>query len=205
VANKSNQSWLDRHLNDAYVKQSQKDGYRSRAAYKLLEIHKKDKIFRPGIRVVDLGAAPGSWSQIAVREVGRKGEVIAVDLLPMQPIDGVRILQGDFLDETLQAELAAINKGQPLDLVISDLAPNITGDKSVDQPRVIGLVEAVLLFSKEHLKAGGSMLVKIFQGDGFDLYVKEVRQSFERVVIRKPDASRSESREVYVLARNYKL
>ncbi len=202
---KSSRKWLDRHFNDTYVKQAQKAGYRSRAAFKLLEIQEKDRIFRPGMRVVDLGAAPGGWSQIARDLVGEKGQVIALDSLPMDPIAGVSFVEGDFREAEPLEELRNLLGGERLDLVISDMAPNVTGMASVDQPRAIYLCELALDFARESLRPGGGFVVKVFQGEGFDEFLKTVRQAFGRVVSRKPDASRAKSREIYLVAGNFKL
>jgi 23S rRNA (uridine2552-2'-O)-methyltransferase len=202
---KSSRQWLDRHFNDAYVKKAQKAGYRSRAAFKLLEIQEKDRVFKPGMRVVDLGAAPGGWSQIARDLVGDKGQVIALDILPMDPIAGVDIIQGDFREEEPLAQLRNLLGTEPVDLVISDMAPNVTGMTSVDQPRAMYLCELALDFARERLKPGGGFVIKVFQGAGFDEYIKSVRQSFGRVVSRKPASSRSKSREIYLVAGNFKI
>ena len=202
---KSSRQWLDRHFNDAYVKKAQKAGYRSRAAYKLLEIQEKDRVVKPGMRVVDLGAAPGGWSQIARDLVGDRGQVIALDILPMDPIAGVDIIQGDFREEEPLAQLRNLLGTEPVDLVISDMAPNVTGMTSVDQPRAMYLCELALDFARESLKPGGGFVIKVFQGAGFDEYIKSVRQSFGRVVSRKPASSRSKSREIYLVAGNFKI
>ncbi|MEJ2591763.1 MAG: 23S rRNA (uridine(2552)-2'-O)-methyltransferase RlmE [Candidatus Thiodiazotropha sp.] len=202
---KSSRQWLDRHFNDEYVKKAQKAGYRSRAAFKLLEIQEKDRVIKPGMRVVDLGAAPGGWSQIARDLVGDKGQVIALDILPMDPIAGVDIIQGDFREEEPLAQLRNLLGAEPVDLVISDMAPNVTGMASVDQPRAMYLCELALDFARESLKPGGGFVIKVFQGAGFDEYIKSVRQSFGRVVSRKPASSRSKSREIYLVAGNFKI
>ncbi|MET0027888.1 MAG: 23S rRNA (uridine(2552)-2'-O)-methyltransferase RlmE [Candidatus Thiodiazotropha sp.] len=202
---KSSRQWLDRHFNDSYVKQAQKAGYRSRAAYKLLEIQEKDKVIKPGMRVVDLGAAPGGWSQIARDLAGDKGQVVALDILPMDPIAGVDFIQGDFREQEPLQELRKCIAGEPVDLVISDMAPNVTGIASVDQPRAMYLCELALDFAREVLGPGGGFVIKVFQGAGFDEFLKEVRQSFGRVVSRKPDASRAKSREIYLVAGNLKM
>ncbi|MCU7923784.1 MAG: 23S rRNA (uridine(2552)-2'-O)-methyltransferase RlmE [Candidatus Thiodiazotropha sp. (ex Dulcina madagascariensis)] len=202
---KSSRQWLDRHFNDDYVKRAQKAGYRSRAAFKLLEIQEKDKIIQPGMRVVDLGAAPGGWSQIARNLVGEKGQVVALDILPMDPIVGVDFIQGDFREpqplQTLQDRLG----GEPVDLVISDMSPNVTGMASVDQPRAIYLCELALDFAQQVLKPGGGFVAKVFQGEGFDAYLRTLRSAFGRVVCRKPNASRAKSREIYLVAGNFKI
>ncbi|MES9843726.1 MAG: 23S rRNA (uridine(2552)-2'-O)-methyltransferase RlmE [Candidatus Sedimenticola sp. PURPLELP] len=200
---KSSRRWMDRHVNDEYVKRAQKDGYRSRAVYKLLEIQEKDRILKPGHVVVDLGAAPGGWSQIAEKLVGAKGRVVALDILPMDSLAGVDFIQGDFREEEALQQLRELLNGQAVDLVISDMAPNVTGMNAVDQPRAIYLCELALEFAREVLKPGGSLVVKVFQGEGFDEYMRELRSSFGKVVTRKPKASRSRSREVYLVAGNY--
>ena len=201
---KSSQSWLKRHFDDPYVQRAQKAGYRSRAVFKLLEIQEKKRVIRPGQVVVDLGAAPGGWSQVAVPLVGRKGAVIAVDILPMEPIEGVDFIQGDFTERDVHDRLLATINGRGVDLVMSDMAPNITGLKAVDQPRAMYLAELALDLAREVLKPGGDFLVKVFQGEGFDEFLKAVRASFQKVVIRKPQASRPKSREVYLLAQGMK-
>jgi 23S rRNA (uridine2552-2'-O)-methyltransferase len=202
---KSSRDWLDRHFKDTYVKQAQKAGYRSRAAFKLLEIQEKDRIIKQGMRVVDLGAAPGGWSQIARDLVGEKGQVVALDVLPMDPIAGVEIIQGDFREPQPLESLRNHLEGDPVDLVISDMAPNVTGMTSVDQPRGMYLCELALDFAKETLKPGGGFVVKVFQGEGFDDYFRELRSAFSRVVSRKPKSSRAKSREIYLVAGNFKL
>ncbi|MCG8036761.1 MAG: 23S rRNA (uridine(2552)-2'-O)-methyltransferase RlmE [Candidatus Thiodiazotropha taylori] len=202
---KSSRKWLDRHFNDTYVKQAQKAGYRSRAAFKLLEIQEKDKLIKPGMKVVDLGAAPGGWSQIARDLVGENGQVFALDILPMDPIAGVEFIQGDFRETEPLESLRNLLDGAAIDLVISDMAPNVTGMASVDQPRSIYLCELALDFARETLKPGGGFVVKVFQGEGFDDFLREVRSSFGRVVSRKPDSSRAKSREVYLVAGNFKM
>ncbi|MEW8030473.1 MAG: 23S rRNA (uridine(2552)-2'-O)-methyltransferase RlmE [Candidatus Thiodiazotropha sp.] len=202
---KSSRQWLDRHFKDEYVKQAQKAGYRSRAAFKLLEIQQKDKIFKPGMKVVDLGAAPGGWCQVARELVGEKGRIVAMDILPMDPIAGVEFIQGDFRDTQPLEELEKSLDGEAVDLVISDMAPNVTGITSVDQPRAIYLCELALDFAREVLKPGGSFVVKVFQGEGFDAYLKALRGDFNRVVSRKPGSSRAKSREVYLVAGNFKM
>jgi 23S rRNA (uridine2552-2'-O)-methyltransferase len=200
---KTSSGWLKEHFNDQYVVRAQQEGYRSRAAYKLLEIDDKDKLLKPGMTVVDLGAAPGGWTQIAANRVGSKGLVVALDILEMDPIPEVTVLHGDFReDEVLQQLLAALD-GKPVDLVMSDMAPNMSGVKSVDQPRAMYLVELTLELCRTVLKPGGNMLVKLFQGEGSEAFIKECRAAFGKVIIRKPAASRGRSREVYLLARNY--
>jgi len=202
---KSSRQWLDRHFKDEYVKKAQQEGYRSRAAFKLLEIQEKDKLFKPGQIVVDLGAAPGGWSQIAKRLVGNKGAVVALDILEMEPLMDVEFIQGDFCkDEPLQ-ELNELLGGRPVDLVISDMAPNVSGMAAVDQPRAIYLCELALDFAKQALKPGGGFVVKVFQGVGYDEYFCALRNSFKKVVTRKPTASRPKSREVYLVAQGYNI
>jgi 23S rRNA (uridine2552-2'-O)-methyltransferase len=202
---KSSRKWLDRHFNDTYVKQAQKAGYRSRAAFKLLEIQEKDRLIEPGMKVVDLGAAPGGWSQIARDLVGEKGQVVALDILPMDPIAEVSFIQGDFRESEPLDALRNLLDGESIDLVISDMAPNVTGMASVDQPRSMYLCELALEFARETLKPGGGFVVKVFQGEGFDDFLREVRSSFTRVVSRKPDSSRAKSREIYLVAGNFKI
>jgi 23S rRNA (uridine2552-2'-O)-methyltransferase len=202
---KSSRQWLDRHFNDDYVKKAQQAGYRSRAAYKLLEIQERDRLIKPGMRVVDLGAAPGGWSQVAKSLVGPKGQVIALDILEMEPLAGVSFIHGDFREDKPLKELRDLLGGEPVDLVISDMAPNVTGIASVDQPRSIYLCELALEFARECLKPGGGFVVKVFQGEGFEAFLKEVRQSFGKVVSRKPKSSRPKSREIYLVAGNFKI
>ncbi len=199
----SKQQWLDEHVNDEYVKKAQKDGFRSRAAYKLLEINERDHILSPGMKVVDLGAAPGGWLQVAAKIVGKKGLVIGLDLLNIEPVNDVVLLQGDFRENDIYEALMAELKGEKVDVVISDMSPNISGMDSVDQPRSIYLAELVQAFSQQVLKKGGSVLLKLFQGAGFDEYISSMRGDFSKVYIRKPKASRARSREVYVLAKGY--
>jgi 23S rRNA (uridine2552-2'-O)-methyltransferase len=201
---KSSQDWLKEHFDDPYVKKAQKAGYRSRATFKLEEIDKKDKLIRPGMKVVDLGAAPGGWSDYALRKVGDKGTVVALDILPMTPLSGVHFIQGDFREDSVLEELNTIVNSQQIDLVISDMAPNITGVDAIDQPSSMYLVELALDFALENLGKQGAFLVKVFQGEGFDVFLKTMRERFQKVVTRKPDASRARSREVYLLGRGLK-
>ncbi len=201
---KSSQEWLQRHFNDHYVKLAQRKGYRSRAVFKLQEIQDKKRIIKPGQVVVDLGAAPGGWSQIAVPMVGRKGTIIAMDILPMDPLDGVDFILGDFSEQAVYDQLLTVINGRSVDLVMSDIAPNITGFKAIDQPRSMYLAELALGFAREVVKPGGDFLVKVFQGEGFDTYLKDVRSSFTKVSSRKPKASRPKSRETYILAQGLK-
>ncbi|MAL93863.1 MAG: 23S rRNA (uridine(2552)-2'-O)-methyltransferase RlmE [Haliea sp.] len=197
----SSKAWLKEHREDPYVQRAQKEGYRSRACYKLLEIQEKDRLFRPAMTVLDLGAAPGGWSQVAVDLVGHKGRVVASDILPMDPLAGVDFIQGDFTEEAIFEQLLSALDGQPVDLVLSDMAPNMSGVNAVDQPRSMYLVELALDMALRVLAPGGAFVTKVFQGEGFDDWFREVRDSFERVVTRKPRASRPRSREVYVVAR----
>ncbi|MCL6269988.1 23S rRNA (uridine(2552)-2'-O)-methyltransferase RlmE [Sansalvadorimonas sp. 2012CJ34-2] len=201
---KSSASWLKEHFDDQYVQQSQKDGYRSRASYKLLEMAEKDKLFRPGMSVVDLGAAPGGWTQVAGEKIGEKGRVVASDILPMDPIADVTFVQGDFTEDSVLAEILRAIGDDQVDLVISDMAPNMSGVKASDQPRAMYLVELALDLARQVLKPGGSFLVKIFHGEGFDEYLKDMRTSFGSVATRKPGASRARSRETYLLGRQFK-
>ncbi len=201
---KSSQNWLKRHFDDPYVKQAKKAGYRSRAVFKLLEIQEKRRIIKPGQVIVDLGAAPGGWAQAAVPLVGKKGAIIALDILPIEPIEGVAFIQGDFAEQDVHERLLLAINGRSIDLVMSDMAPNISGLRAVDQPRAMYLAELALDFARGVLKPGGDFLVKVFQGEGFDGYLKDVRETFKKVVIRKPKASRPKSREVYLLAMDMK-
>ena len=194
---------MKEHFDDEFVARAQQEGYRSRASYKLLEINEKDRLLKRGMTVVDLGAAPGGWSQIVADIVGEEGMVVALDILPMDPLPGVEVLQGDFLEEEVFNRLLDTLGGRPVDLVMSDMAPNMSGMRSIDQPRAMYLCELTLDLARSVLKPGGSMLLKLFQGEGSDAFVKECRNSFRKVVIRKPAASRSRSREVYLLALNY--
>lgn len=202
---KSSRRWMQEHVDDYYVKQANKEGYRSRAVYKLMEINDKDHLLRPGMTVVDLGAAPGGWSQVAVREVGEKGRVIALDILPMDPIAGVEFIQGDFREDVVFEQLLATIGDKPVDLVISDIAPNISGVNAVDQPRSMYLVELGLDLAQRVLKPNGVFVTKLFQGEGSDAFIAECKKSFGRVVVRKPKASRPRSREVYLLASGFKM
>lgn len=196
---KTSKAWMREHLNDTYVQQARASGYRARAAYKLLEIDDKDKLLRPGMVVVDLGAAPGSWSQVASQKVGDGGRVIALDLLEVLGLPRMTFIQGDFQDAAVLRELEATLDGRPVDLVLSDMAPNISGIAAADQARSIGLCELALDFAVEHLKPGGNFLVKVFQGAGFDEYRRAMQAAFRSVVVRKPAASRDRSTEVYLL------
>ena len=198
---KSSNDWLREHFDDPYVKKAQKAGYRSRATFKLEEIDKKDKLIKPGMSVVDLGSAPGGWSDYALRKLGDTGTVVALDILRMTPLSGVHFIEGDFREDAVLDELNLVLNSQPLDLVLSDMAPNITGVGSIDQPSSMYLVELALQFALENLSKEGVFLVKVFQGEGFDTYLKAMRDGFQKVITRKPDASRARSREVYLLGR----
>ncbi len=196
---RTSKAWMQEHLNDPYVKLAQKEGYRARAAYKLMEIDDKDKLIRPGMTVVDLGSAPGSWSQVAVQRLKGQGKVIALDILDMQPIGGVTFIQGDFGEESVLRLLEEkLNKTQ-VDLVIADMAPNVSGVKDVDQAGSAYLTELALDFSRDWLKPNGNFLVKVFMGVGFEEVLQNMRQEFDKVVTRKPKASRDRSTEVYLL------
>ncbi len=201
---KSSARWLREHFTDEYVKRAQQEGYRSRAVYKLLEIHEKDRLLRPGLTVVDLGAAPGGWSQLAARLLGGQGQVIALDILPIEPLPGVQCITGDFREAAVLEQLLATLDGRTVDVVLSDMAPNTSGVKAVDQPAVMYLAELALDFAQQRLRPGGDFLVKVFQGEGFDRYLKALRTAFATVAPRKPRASRARSAEQYLLARNYR-
>ena len=201
---KSSANWLREHFNDPFVKQAQKDGYRSRASYKLLEIQEKDRLIRPGMSVIDLGAAPGGWSQVTSRLIGGQGRLIVSDILEMDSIPDVTFIQGDFThDEVLQQILEAVGDSH-VDLVISDMAPNMSGTPEVDMPRAMFLCELALDLATRVLKPGGDFLIKIFQGEGFDMYLKDVRTKFDKVQMRKPSSSRDRSREQYLLGKGFK-
>lgn len=199
---KSSARWLKEHFSDPYVKQAQKDGYRSRAAYKLLELQEKDHFIKPGMVVVDLGAAPGGWSQLLARW---KVTVWALDILPMDPLPGVTFLQGDFREEEVLNTLLQALDDHKIDVVLSDMAPNTSGMSAVDQPRAIYLAELALEFAQRMLKPNGTFVTKLFQGEGSDQFIKTLRSLFQTVQIRKPDASRARSREIYLVAKGYRL
>lgn len=199
--NKTSKAWMHEHVTDAYVQRAKAQGYRSRAAFKLLEIDEKDRLFRPGHVVVDLGATPGGWSQVAVAKVGGKGKVIAVDLLPMDSIAGVRFIEGDFREDAALAALDEALAGAKVDVVLSDMAPNLSGVSVADQARSIHLCELAVEFAVDHLRPEGALLVKVFQGAGFPELLKSMRLRFRTVVSRKPSASRGRSSEMYLLAR----
>ncbi len=201
---KTSKAWMQEHLNDPYVKMAQKDGYRARAAYKLLEIDERDQLIRPGMLVVDLGAAPGSWSQVVAKRLNGQGRVIALDILPMTGIAGVEFIQGDFREESVLKTLENSMQGKQSDLVISDMAPNISGISVVDQAGAAYLTELALLFCQDWLKPGGNFLVKVFIGSGYEEIVSTMRTMFTKTVTRKPKASRDRSSEVYLLGINKK-
>jgi 23S rRNA (uridine2552-2'-O)-methyltransferase len=204
MADKSGSSrrWLKEHFTDPYVKQAQQEGYRSRAVYKLKEIHQRDRIFKPGMTVVDLGAAPGGWSQLASTLVKPDGRVIALDILPMDPIEGVGFIQGDFSEDAVVDDLLTRLSGVTVDWVLCDIAPNMSGNSSIDMPRSIYLAELALDFALKILPPEGGFLIKLFQGEGFDAFLASIKKQFQKTSIRKPKASRSRSREVYIVARS---
>jgi len=202
---KSSRRWLKEHFDDEYVRRAQREGYRGRAVYKLMELQDKDHLLRSGMTVVDLGAAPGGWSEYAARVVGERGRLFALDLLPMDPVPGAVILQGDFRDREVMEQLLEALGGARADLVMSDLAPNISGVNAVDQPRSIYLAELALDLAARVLVPGGDFVVKLFQGEGFDGFVEQTRRRFRTVQFRKPRASRARSREVYLVARDHVL
>ncbi len=196
---------MDEHVDDEFVRRARTEGWRSRAVFKLAELDDKYRLLRPGMTVVDLGAAPGAWSQYAARKLAGRGRVIAVDLLPMAGISGVEVIEGDFGDDEVLARLESLLDGDPVDLVLSDMAPNISGVSAVDQPRAMHLAELAVDFARRHLASGGGLVTKVFQGEGFDELVGEIRRCFRTVRIRKPKASRDRSREVYLVAQNYRV
>ena len=200
---KSSKQWLRDHFNDAYVKKSKYEGYRSRASYKLLEIQRKDNFIKPGMTVVDLGAAPGGWSQVAAELVGDRGRVIASDILPMDIIANVEFVQGNFTEQGVLDKLVDQLRGSQVDLVISDMAPNMSGMKGIDQPQAMNLAELALDMSRSVLKPGANFLVKVFQGEGVESFRQELRETFRTVKTRKPAASRTKSSEIYLLAGDY--
>ncbi|WP_328184791.1 23S rRNA (uridine(2552)-2'-O)-methyltransferase RlmE [Marinobacter sp. OP 3.4] len=201
---KSSDRWLKEHFDDVWVRKSQQDGYRSRASYKLIELDRKDRLFRPGQTVVDLGAAPGGWTQVAVEKVGGQGVVVASDILPMDPVAGVAFVQGDFTEQSVFDELMAVLDGRPVDIVISDMAPNMSGNPATDIPRAMALVELALDMAQQVLRPGGALVTKVFQGEGFDALLADMKQSFSSVVSRKPDSSRARSREIYQVCRGFR-
>jgi 23S rRNA (uridine2552-2'-O)-methyltransferase len=201
---KTSKAWMREHVNDPFVQKAKAEGYRSRAAYKLLELDRKDRLLVPGQLVVDLGAAPGSWSQVAAAKLGARGRVVAVDLLPMEPLPGVQFVQGDFREQEVLDALLLVLGGGKADLVISDLAPNISGIGVSDQARAMHLAELALEFARQCLKPGGSLVVKVFQGVGFTEFLKAMRAAFAKVGSRKPEASRGRSSEMYLLGKSFR-
>lgn len=202
---KSSSRWLHEHFNDPFVRRAQVEGMRSRAAYKLEELLERDLVLRPGMVVVDLGAAPGGWSQVAQEWLKGRGRVVALDILEMDPLPGVEFIHGDFTDAAVLAQLEQLLGETKVDLVLSDMAPNMSGVASVDQARSMLLAELALDFAQSHLRSGGAYLTKLFQGEGFDSYVRLLRASFDKVNLRKPKASRGRSREIYALATGFKV
>ena len=206
---RSNRAWIERHINDPFVKRSRVDGYRARSVYKLIELNEKEKLIRPGMTVVDLGAAPGSWTQVVREKLSDKngevnGKIIAMDILPMDPIDGVTFLQGDFREQEVADQLNALVGEAQVDLVLSDMAPNLSGIAAADAARCLLLNELALVFCLEHLKDEGVFVTKVFQGSGFSQYVETLKKHFKVVLTRKPQASRSTSAEVYMVAKGIK-
>jgi 23S rRNA (uridine2552-2'-O)-methyltransferase len=197
-------AWIDRHVNDHWVKEATRLGYRSRAAFKLIEIADKDRLFRPGMSVVDLGAAPGSWTQVLREKLGRRARIIALDVAAMAPLPGVTVLQGDFRDAAVLAALQSALEGRKVDLVVSDLAPNLSGVESADQARSVHLGELALEFAAQWVQPGGDLVVKVFQGEGFTELQEQMQREFEKVYVRKPKASRDRSREVYLVGKGLK-
>jgi 23S rRNA (uridine2552-2'-O)-methyltransferase len=201
---RTSKGWMREHVNDPWVKRAQAEGWRSRAAFKLIQIDDKDKLLRPGMTVVDLGATPGGWSQVAAARVGAAGKVIALDLLPLEPLNGVTFIQGDFRENEVETALEKALGNRIPDLVLSDMAPNISGVEMSDQARSIHLCELAMEFASKHLKPGGALLVKVFQGAGYTEFHAAMRGVFELVVSRKPDASRGRSSEMYMLGKGLK-
>jgi len=201
---KSSNRWLEEHVNDPFVKKAQMDGYRSRASYKLLEINAKDRLIQPTMTVMDLGSAPGGWSQVATDLVGHKGRVIASDILPMDAVAGVEFIQGDFTENAVFEEIMAVLGDAKVDVAISDMAPNISGVNAADQAASMYLIELALDMASQVLKPKGSFVAKVFHGGGYDGYVKAVRELFDKVVVRKPDSSRARSREVYLVGKGFR-
>ncbi len=206
---KSNRAWIERHINDPFVKRSRAEGYRARSVYKLIELNDKEKLLKPGLTVVELGAAPGSWTQVVREKMVNKagdvnGKIIAMDILPMDPIDGVTFLQGDFREQEVADKLAEILDGEKVDVVLSDMAPNLSGIPAADAARCLLLNELALEFCLDHLKPNGVFVTKVFQGSGFSQYVEALKKNFQKVLTRKPEASRDSSAEVYLVARNLK-
>ena len=200
----SSKAWLKEHREDHYVQQAQREGYRSRACYKLLELQEKDRLIKPGMTIVDLGSAPGGWSQVAVELVGHHGRVVASDILPMDSLAGVEFIEGDFTEDAVFEQILATLQGAPVDMVLSDMAPNMSGVTAVDQPKSMYLVELALDMARRVLAPGGIFVAKVFQGEGFDELFRDTRSTFDRVLTRKPKASRPRSREVYLVASGFK-
>ena len=200
----SSRAWLREHHNDIYVQKAQREGYRSRASYKLIEINERDRVIQPGMSVLDLGCAPGGWSQVAATWVGDHGKLVASDILPMDALPDVTFVQGDFTEVETYKEILKALKEQPVDVVLSDMAPNLSGLSAVDQPKAMYLVELATELAEATLAQGGAMVVKVFQGEGFDDWHRRIRGLFERVVTRKPDASRPRSREIYIVATGFR-
>jgi 23S rRNA (uridine2552-2'-O)-methyltransferase len=201
---KTSKQWMDEHVNDPYVKKAKIDGYRSRASYKIIEINEKDKLIRPGNIVMDLGSAPGGWSQVVAKLVGESGRVIASDIVPMDGILGVSFVQGDFTEAAVYDHILSMLNGDKVDVVVSDMSPNLSGVNTTDQYSSIYLVELALDMVRNVLKPSGSFCAKVFQGVGYEEYVKDVRKSFDKVIVRKPAASRARSREVYIVGKGFK-
>ncbi len=200
---KSSSRWLQKHFDDHYVKAAREKGYRSRSAFKLLEIQRKDHILKPSQVIIELGSAPGGWTQVISGIVGEKGKIVAVDLLPMESIANINVIQGDFTEPKVLESLIQTLDNHDVDVVLSDMAPNMSGNRSIDQPRAMHLVELVVDFTETILRKNGTMLVKVFQGEGYDQILQYVRTRFDKVVIRKPGASKSSSREMYLLAKSF--
>ena len=200
----SSKAWLKEHRDDPYVQQAQREGYRSRACYKLLELQEKDRLIGPGMTVLDLGSAPGGWSQVAIQRVGASGAVIASDILPMEDLEGVTFIEGDFTEDEVFQRIVEALGGKPVDLVISDMAPNMSGVHAVDQPQAMYLVELALDMAQQVLAPGGVFVAKVFQGEGFDQVFKQAKTAFAKVLTRKPRASRPRSREVYMVAKEFR-
>ena len=201
---KTSNQWLTEHFNDEFVKRAQKEGYRSRAVYKLIEMDDKDRLLKPGMTVVDLGAAPGGWSELLSKRVGDSGRLFALDILPMDALGDVTFIEGDFTEQSVYDELVEALEGKWVDLVISDMAPNISGTKAIDQPKMMYLAELAMEFAVSVLKPGGTFVTKVFTGEGIDEYKKELRQHFAKIVVRKPKASRARSSEIYLMAKQFK-
>lgn len=201
---KTSAAWLKEHVDDVWVKKAQQDGFRTRASYKLMELDEKDRLIRPGMNVVDLGAAPGGWSQVVARKLNGNGVIIASDILPMDPIADVDFIQGDFTEQSVFEDIMAVVNNRSVDLVISDMAPNISGMASIDQPSAMYLVELALDMAQQVLKPNGDFVAKVFQGEGFPEYQKMLKQQFDKVLVRKPKASRPRSKEVYIVAKGFR-